>query len=354
MVRKKINIVSISFTLLFVILMVALIWQVINIYTGRPIKEVVANEETKTDTVITEEIIEQKERVIDGVLVAVETEDYYPKAIMIENNVEARPQSGLDMANLVIEAPVEGGITRFMAIYADESEIGEIGPVRSARPYFLDWSQEYDALYGHVGGSPEALKEIKNNNSIIDLNQFYQSQYFWRSSKRAMPHNVYTSSDLLNEAVKRYSLTDAQIDKQIYKDDLALEDRPEDFINFQIDFSTYTYRVEWKYDRVNNEYIRYQAGERHLMKDGSEIRAKNIIIQKTKVTSIDSEDRKKIKTIGEGSAIIFLDGKNIEGTWKKDKAGDRTKFYDIDNNEIKFNRGKTWIEVVDKNISLTY
>lgn len=296
----------------------------------------------------------KKARAIDGVFVSEDSREFYPKAVTIENNVDARPQSGLNKANLVIEAPVEGGITRFLAVFADNETVSEIGPVRSARPYFLDWARELNAVYAHVGGSPEALRLIKNNKAIVDLDQYFMSQYYWRSSKRPRPHNVYTSTELLDEAADYFSLNEPDFEAWNYKDDLSLDERPEQAADILIDFSTYTNRAEWKYDREVNDYLRYTAGERHLVKDGEEIRAKNIIIQKTSVVSLDIEDRKKIKTIGEGEAIIFLDGRIIEGVWKKEAVEKRTRFYDKEDNEIEFNRGATWIEVVGKSVILEY
>ena len=119
---------------------------------------------------------------------------------MIENMVTSRPQSGLDRANLVYEALAEGGITRFLAVFASGEEIEKIGPVRSARTYYLDWAKELSAAYIHVGGSPEALRLIPQYD-ILDLNQFYNSPNFWRAKERAAPHNLYTSSELLARAV---------------------------------------------------------------------------------------------------------------------------------------------------------
>ena len=116
-------------------------------------------------------------RRIDGVLVQEDESNLYPTAIIIENLTAARPQSGLDKAQIVYEALAEGGITRFLAIYArgHTAEVPQIGPVRSARPYYIDWVEELGAMFVHIGGSPQALTEI-NKRDIFDLNQFFNSQ----------------------------------------------------------------------------------------------------------------------------------------------------------------------------------
>ena len=102
--------------------------------------------------------------------------------VMIENAADAWPLVGVNEAFLVIEAPVEAGIPRFIAFFSEDQEVDKIGPVRSARPYYLDWNDELDAVYAHVGGSPEALDLIKYELDTIDLNQFWQSEYFYRQN----------------------------------------------------------------------------------------------------------------------------------------------------------------------------
>jgi hypothetical protein len=137
-------------------------------------------------------------RLLDGVCVDSQ-EKVNPElvAVMIENHTDARPQSGLAYAPVVYEVPVEANYSRFMAIFPVDTEVKKVGPVRSARPYYLDWLREYgkDILYMHVGGSPDALAIIASDKNIFDFNEFYNGPYFWRSADRYAPHNVYTSSE---------------------------------------------------------------------------------------------------------------------------------------------------------------
>lgn len=142
---------------------------------------------------------------LDGAAVGEETEDLPGVyAVMIDNAVDAWPPSGIERAFLVIEAPVEAGIPRYEAFFAaDAAEaVDKIGPVRSARPYFVDWANEFDALYAHVGGSNAAL-EVISSTGTFDLNEFYNASSFWRASDRYAPHNAYTSTELLAAAVGR-------------------------------------------------------------------------------------------------------------------------------------------------------
>jgi hypothetical protein len=293
-------------------------------------------------------------RAIDGVYAPAKEANRYPVAVMIENLVASRPPSGLAKANLVYGALAEGGITRFMAIYAGQMNISQIGPVRSARPYYLDWALEYNALYVHAGGSSKALADIGTYN-VFDLSQFRDPQYFVRDATRqvAIEHTLYTSGASLVYALRDKKAASGSYTTWKFKDESALADRPTTDKNISIDYSSFNYKVEYKYDRQNNEYLRYLAGQIHKDRDGAEIRAKNIVIQKVKTTLAD-EQHLAIETIGQGAAIVFRDGIAVPGRWEKKSRTDRTLFYAEDGQEITFNAGTTWIEVVPTDRDIVY
>jgi len=283
-------------------------------------------------------------RLIDGVYVKPGEENIYPTAVVIENHPDARPPSGLARANLVFEAEAEGGITRFLAVFADGQSLEEIGPIRSARPYFIDWARELSALFIHCGGSPEALVKIAREN-IFNFNEFYQGDYFWRDKGRSSPHNIYISTKNINQYLDVKGASEGKFLSWQFKDDLALEERPV-ASEIKIGFKDPDFVVQWKYDRLKNDYLRYLAGQVHSDALGEEIRAKNIIIEYVKARVIDEELRLKMDHIGSGKAIICRDGMCQEGSWRKPTNSSRTRFYDNNSQEIKFNAGTTWIEVV--------
>jgi hypothetical protein len=285
-------------------------------------------------------------RLLDGVVVDDETKINPPLfAVQIENMIDARPLSGVSGASLVYETLAEAGITRLLAIYPADSDVSEIGPVRSARPYFLDWAEEFGALYAHSGGSPEALRIVSEYN-IFDLNEFANGRFFWRSKSRYMPHNLYTSVELLNEAFTAKNGEVKNFSSWQFKDEVLAEARPSEEKRAKVYFSTKTYEVGWQYDCETNDYLRYQAGVIQQDRGGAEVRAKNIAVQFVKMTVLDSVGRKDIETLGSGEAIVFEDGIRIDGTWRKEARGERTKFFDATGAEIKFNPGVTWVEVV--------
>lgn len=268
-------------------------------------------------------------------------------AVMIENSADAWPLAGLEDAFLVIEAPVEGMIPRFEVFFEASGGPDKIGPVRSARPYYLDWADEFDAVYVHVGGSPEALDLIADYGTI-DLNEFFQGEYFYRWSKRYAPHNAYTTMEDLVASLGELTRSGAidgppEYEMWLFKDGAASGETK----SLTIDWTSgTTYDVDWNYDVSMNAYTRAQGGTTNLIEGEAEATSSNVIVIETEIKVVDDTGRRHIRTTGEGDAMVFQDGRVIVATWRKDTRADRLRFYDADNNEIAMNAGKTWMEVV--------
>ncbi len=295
------------------------------------------------------------ERKLDGVKVAPGQEDFLPVAVMIENHFDARPQSGLVEAKIVYEVLTEGLITRFLAIYDLSENVAAIGPVRSARPYFMELAGEYDGFYVHSGGSPAALELLKSYDQVEDLNEFfgYNTGYFWRDDKRSAPHNLYTSTELLTEAKTQYGLPDkTEFEMWRFKDDGAPATTTQEI---KVDYSVLsTYHVVWKYKSGENNYERWQNEQPHTDSAGQFITAKNIIIQFARSKDVDDIGRKEITLTGKGKAMVFRDGEAIEGYWQKEEGWHRTRFYDNNGQEIQLNRGNTWVEIVPDFMEISF
>lgn len=291
-------------------------------------------------------------RLIDGKYVEKGAENFYPLAFMIDNHADARPQSGLDKAQLVIEAEAEGGITRYLAVFAANEELPEIGPIRSARPYFVDWAKELSAVYVHVGGSPDALAKMIKENTL-HINEFYDGEYFWRGDNFLAPHNVYTSAEKMAQFLSKKELSTGKFLAWKFKDDVEKENQGTTTL-IAIDYILPEYKVVWRYDSENNSYVRELGGKKHLSAAGAEISAKNLIIQYVNSEAVDDELRQVFEHIGEGQAVLCLDGYCREGKWKKKSAEARTRFYNSDDNEFEFNAGNIWIQVVSPNYRVAY
>lgn len=306
-----------------------------------------------------------------------------PLAVMIENHKEAKPQSGLSRADIIYEAVAEGGITRFLAVFycGAAAKNLELAPIRSARTYFLDWVSEYDALYNHVGGAgrcndptvderAKALCQI-GQYGIKDLDQFGISfPDCYRNPDRldhpvATEHQMVCLSDNLYEIAQKGGWTnvdergvswDKNFSSWKFREDVKLEDRP---VTFSAEFNFWRgykdYLVRWEYERASNSYLRFNGGKPHMDISGEQMRAKNVVIQFTKETGpVDEHLHLLYQTKGQGEALIFQDGRAVQGTWRKKDRISRTKFYDSLGQEIKFNRGEIWIEVLPTGSKVNY
>lgn len=292
-------------------------------------------------------------RAIDGVHIPGEETGTDYLAVVLDNFSVARPIAGVADALLVIEAPVEAGITRLLAFYAYDNGLDRIGPIRSARPYFVDWAKEYDAFFVHVGGSDEALHMLQAS-SLRDLNEMTAGSYFERDGTRFAPHNTYTSAGNLDAAVmNRYDgHTTTDVVMWGYKDESEAEARDGEAGDISVHYGNASYAVIWTYENEGNDYLRQQGGKTYVDELGTPVRAKNIVVQYTEVRVIDSVGRRHITTEGDGRALIFRDGDVLEGTWRKDDG--RTMFFTEDDEPVLLNAGTTWIEVVPLGTDVSY
>jgi hypothetical protein len=281
----------------------------------------------------------------------------HPLAVIIENHPDARPQSGLDKATLVYEAITEGGITRFMAIYGPQ-DADEVGPIRSARLFFMDWLKEYDAFFAHAGGNEDALANIDNYNikDIPHTEPYYKRDYKGRSV--ASEHTLYSSVSQLYALAQKNGF---DISKSSYTALKFKADGPADPAGkgATIDFSSPSYKVDWKFDTATNSYLRQMAGSAHNDRvTGKQLSVKNIIIQTVsrtyQPTGSYGSSNYVFKDIGEGNGYVLLDGKVIKANWKKKDLNSRTTYYDETGAEIKFNPGNTWYEIVPPEVTLTF
>jgi len=281
----------------------------------------------------------------------------YPVAVIIDNQFEAWPNYGLSQAKIVYETLVEGGVTRLLAFYTPDlnaqptAAIEKIGPIRSARPYFVTIAKEYEALLAHAGGSPQALdliEKLKVHN--LEEIAWWGPDYFWRVYSRQAPHNLFTSSKKLAQAAIDWELKDKtptyrnwQFTPQLVKTNYPIAQK------IKIYFSDNPlYNIQYKYNTSTQTYLRYQDKKIQIDALNKQlIQPKNIVIQFVPPEKIlDSTGRLKIDLIGHGPALLFRDGIKINGQWKKLKQTSRTIFYDEQNKAIKFKPGLIWIEIV--------
>jgi hypothetical protein len=271
-------------------------------------------------------------------------------AIMIENSPSARPQAGLKEAGIVFEAVAEGGITRFVALFQDTAP-DYVGPVRSVRPYYLDWIWPFDAAIAHVGGAPQALSDIKTLK-IKDLDQFANGGSYHRISSRYAPHNVYTSLAKLNDLEKKKGFTTANFTGFDRKKEAKATTPTAKTIN--LDMRGFTYNVSYTYNPATNAYLRSEGGAAHKDdKSGTQLEPK-VVVAVVMPRGIASDGQHtEYTTVGSGKVYVFQDGIMQEGTWNKSGRQAQWQFTDAAGKTIAFNPGQTWFTIVDTPGSVT-
>lgn len=264
-------------------------------------------------------------------------------AIMIENSPDARPHSGLKQAGVVYEAIAEAGITRFLAVY-QESKPQLIGPVRSLRPYYLDWATAYDASIAHIGGSKAALDEVRNGK-YRDIDQFFNAGAYWRATDRYAPHNVYTSFERLDALNASKGYKESNITAWPRQDGKPAE--AQNATSVSINISSALYNTQYQYDAANNVYLRSIAGQASNDREEGRLSPNVVIAMKVSMGRVMEDGwRESITTVGNGEATIFQNGVATAATWSKGARNEQIKFTNADGKEIKLNRGQTWIAAV--------
>jgi hypothetical protein len=272
-------------------------------------------------------------------------------AIMIENSIFARPQSGIKDAGVVFEAIAEGGITRLATLH-QEDRPQLVGPVRSIRPYYLDWIAPFDASVAHVGGSANALSTVRNG-SFKDIDQFFNGGYYWRATDRPAPHNVYTSFDKLDQLNQKKGFTTSTFTNWPRKIETP---NPKPRANhIDVPVSGADYNVAYDYEPATNSYIRFLGGAPSKDREGGQVKPKVVIVLKVPMT-LGFEDgyREQMVTTGRGEAYVFQDGVLTNGFWRKDSQKAQMIFYDKNARTIALDPGQTWVTVVTPDKAVTW
>jgi hypothetical protein len=283
-------------------------------------------------------------------------------AVMVDDHWDARPQSGFNNASIVWQAPAEGGIPRYMMLFQDGLS-PSVGPVRSARYYFVGWASEWDSLYVHVGGSPQALDFLHSSKgrggALYDADEFRwggSAGYLWRTRDRFAPHNVYSDGKHLRQLAKRVGAKDAPIKPAwTFAPDAAMADRPKGGTIVV----PYLYnRIVYHYDRVSNRYLRSVTDETKQVDRGTgkRVAPKNVVILVMHFGPLNDgspKHRLEADFIGTGRAWIATNGKTVRGTWKKTSLTSPTRLYGPDGKPVTLTAGQTFVQVVPTGTKLS-
>src|SRR3989344_9532883 len=304
-----------------------------------------------------------------------------PLGVMIENHTEARPQSGLSSADIVYEAVAEGAITRFLVMFycGAAAEDVMVGPVRSARTYYLDWVSEHgqDPLYAHVGGAnrpgpADALGQIEKYGWRLynDLNQFNIGLDAFKKELERLPgvateHQTYATTDKLWAVAAERGLTDKNKDGVAWNkgfipwkfaDGQPVPSPQVSRISFPFWEGYMQYAVSWNYDPTSNTYNRDKGGQPHKdLNNDTQIYASNVVVTFTAMRHLtDPEKHLLYTTTGSGKALFFKNGEVMTGRWSKKSRTYRTIYTDNKGKEYIFARGPIWIEILEPTVKVEY
>lgn len=282
-----------------------------------------------------------------------------PIAVMIDNHVDVKSHYGLQNAYLVYEIVVEGGITRFLALFKDQNT-KLIGPVRSGRHYYLDYALENDAIYIHFGHSPKTLTDIKALN-VNNIDGMSYGTPFWRNKSFSSPHNVFTNIEQLETAIieKRYNYYTFK--KPLLNYSINEIKNNDELITTANEIKIYysSYYVSYQYDDINKVYKRSMRGIAHLDSETKEqYTTKNIIIYKIKnsplpLSSGGGSSRQDLANVGNGEGYYITNGYALPITWEKTSRTSPTIYRDNEGNLLKVNDGNTFIHLQPINQTLT-
>ena len=295
---------------------------------------------------------------LDGILVTAQAAAQHPIAVMIDDLSPARPQSGFNSASVVWQAPAEGGIPRYMLVF-QETIPKLVGPVRSARYYYIAWAAELQAVYAHAGGSPQALQTLRSKGSgqlVYNADEFRSGNSFWRVNTKSPPHNLYTDGKHLRGIAKSVGAKDKAISAPwSFKPDLARQLRPR---GGRIEFGYSANHIRYDYDWRTNTYVRSVTGEKRQVDaaDGSPVAPKNVVVMLMKFGPLNDGSHKKrleADVVGQGTAWIATNGTTIKGTWRKAALTKPTKFYDNRGKEVVLTVGQTFVNVLQTGSKVT-
>lgn len=265
-------------------------------------------------------------------------------AVMIDNLAPARPQSGLIHADIVYEIEAEGLITRLMALfYGDPPEF--VGPVRSARPYYMQLAKEWDAYYVHVGGCNESFAKI-GEWKIRDIDDVKGHRGFFLDKNRKRPHNTYLNFE---EALKGKP-ENGNFKNWVFVD---TPDKEPEYVEISFRYSS-SNKITYKWDKEKQAYLRFLNDKSYTDREsGEQVFTNNIIFQFANHRNLHTElQHIWVDVVGKGEAEYFLGGQYYQGTWEKKSLLEPTIYYDQQGQPINLVKGKTWIQIVRPGVRL--
>ena len=266
-------------------------------------------------------------------------------AVKIENAPEARPQAALNEADVVVEEPVEGGYTRFIAVFQC-GDSDRVGPVRSGRTTDPDYLRQLGpAVFGYAGGRNVVKQEVPKVG-LVDVNYIVAAGAYTRDESRAAPHNLYTTTDALWRAGR--SKDGAPEPLFAYAE--TWDGAAKRIRSAHLPYSGVS-DVYWHWNGAKGAWLRSHGDVPHVLEGNERVSATNVVIQVVSVTDSDFLDSAgnpspEVDLTGSGKAYVLRDGEVIRGRWERESLHDVTTFVAKDGTEIALAPGRTWVELL--------
>jgi len=277
-----------------------------------------------------------------------------PLVVKVANDPGARPQTGIADADLIIELPVEGGLTRLSVVFQSKDP-SRVGPVRSARQSDLNYLPTLHAILAHVGASESVTKMVRDaasSGGFVDIDEFQHADAFERSTDRVAPYNAYTSASKLRQAAGSAAEQSVDVGALEYGDAQAAST---DGATLTI---PYAERVRYEFDPARGAYHRTAGGTKTLDTAAGEVLPENVVVIKTDVKDIpgtaDAAGAPSVdyRGTGSGPVVIVRDGKRFDGTWSR-QGTEMYRFADASGKEIGLKPGLTWMHIVPTSFDLS-
>jgi len=285
-----------------------------------------------------------------------------PYAVMVDNQgTNPLPQGGLNKVQIIYEILAEGGITRLMPVFWGVQP-EKIGPVRSSRHYFVEYAYEHDAIYTHIGWSPQAREKIQSLG-IADINGLYDKVFWKLTSNRYTWQDKYTSYEKLAAFIKQKGYATTTKEKLSFKYKLVMtplsakttSQKLTNATQVRVDYNNQSDNT-YKYDSKTKLYMRFRNGVKHMERNsGKQLSAGNIIVQYVYNSAIydDIKNRQELANVGSGIGWFITCGKAVEIKWSKSSVTSKTVYKFKNGKPIVLNPAQTWIQVVPPNAPIT-
>ena len=270
--------------------------------------------------------------------------------IKVGNSGNERPQAGLDRADVIFEEIVEGGVTRFLALYST-NQAPRVGPVRSVRTVDHKIMQPIGGLFAYSGGVPPVVEELQGTPGVTDVGANRAAGAYRRDPSRGMPYNLYTSTDQLWDG-RSGETPQPQFEFLSTADDPSSGGEVANEVKFA--FAGNSSEIRFTYDKETGHYERFMADSPHMVEgdgEGVQLAFRNVLIQTVNTASGSTTDKAgfsstDIHMIGDGSAVLFRGGRAYRGQWQRSDVTQSTRFIGSDGQPMRLAPGETMIELL--------